>query len=555
MQPPADRRSNLSLSEIDAHLQTHSSPELRWLWQAFRRSQQPLSTVDDAAVRQLRARHMGAVFAHPIRLTLASVVVAVLAYLHLRNLARPGPLSALDQLVPALLALLSIYLLWFFVAVVARTVLYPWKSLVAQELAFMLSQRDYRAYLNGTERVRQTLCRLRRLGVTDAWDNPRYRLWISADGAELVTPMSQGEYVQTALREVLGRKEGRRFRPGRHFASLNNGKQSVTRFLAAHQPELAAARQGTLSGARAVTLLSELRERELIPDSAGYKYLNNVLHSLQSGLCVPAGVVAMSVWNRDPWSDLPRATDFYSSASLRGRSWRDVLQRRTKGLLGPFGYLRNKGIAALDFSSSRGQRARVRVVAAIATDSALGPQPVLLVDAVEGSYAVAPTVIRRGVEQFARDAGFARVLYYRFPLNRVPKRFVRALAELDSGQVQLEQCRLQCVDASSREYLDAFGWPLEPFEYAYPRGVVIGYGVNVTAKPGSAPTAPRVAQWALHYGRRWSLWLLTLSALASMSWVLVRVDPRLLAPAAGIGLLVWVCDTLLSRSPAPRRCP
>ena len=363
-------------------------------------------------------------------------------------------------------------------------------------------------------------------------------------GYASVERMGAAEYARYALLEVLGSKQDRSFRPGRYVDNLKSRKKSVTRFVASHQEMLAASREGTLSVEFGTRLLEVLRESEMVPGSAGDKFLESVISSLRADDFIPGGVVEAAVWKRDPWEDLTHSRDFYSSASLRGDSFMDSLERRSKGMLGPFGYLRNKSLSALDFKTSEGRSVRARLAAATFVDSQGGERPVLFVDAVEGRFEIKPALVRHAVEGYARAAGFDRVFYHRYPLNRVPARFVSYLVDSDAC---LEELEIEYVDAVRREYLDAFGLPLEPLEYAYPKGRVIGYSVDTGGGLDREPVVPGPLKLALYAVKdKGLLWAMVLSSFAGLGWMLERFQPDWLLPAGAICAFALAYELVIS---------
>lgn len=453
-------------------------PELRWLWRRWQRSGR-----EAGCTAARRARHM-----QPCLAPLASLLVGASVFVNAGLYA----VSWAEVPVRLLLALLAIYGFWFFLALWRRR---DWKDLCADDLAFMLAQPSYREWLEGTpvfERVRAQ--------VGPLWDDPGYCVCYTPELAVVPRPT-----VREALREVLGSKENGSFKPGRYFPHLREGKKSVARFLAQH---------GVSDSPASLERLLE----EMKPGSAGERYLLDML----SGE-LPRGMVEVSVWKRDPWVDLTRASDFFSSASLPSDGWKAFLERRTKGMLGPFGYLRNPSISALDFRTAEGRCVRARIAAARS-----GEALVLFVDAVEGRYDVRPRLVQRALEDYARAVGFDAVVYHAHPLNKVPRRFVRSLQGSPVG------VRLAFLEGAQREYLDAFGWPLEPFEYARPVGTV-----SACVVPLTSVRVERRPDW--RFPKEKVLPLVVGAACLTLAWALARTAPVLVPPVALLfGLaLMW----------------
>jgi len=450
--------------------------ELRWLWRRWLRSGRPAGC---STAR--RARHM-----QPCLAPLASLLVGAAVFANAGLYAT----SAAELPARVLLSLLAVYGFWFMLALWRRR---DWKDVCADDLAFMLAEPSYRDWLAATPAAQRV-----RAEVGPLWDDPSYSVCYTPELETVERPT-----MRDALREVLGAKVDGRFKPGRYFAHLREGKRSVSRCVQALPDERLALE----------TLLGEM-----LPDSAGERYVRDML----SGE-LPRGLVEVSVWARDPWVDLTRASDFYSSASLPPDTLRAALERRTKGMLGPFGYLRNPSISALDFRTAEGRCVRARLAAARS-----GQALVLFVDAVEGRYDVRPRLVARAVEDYARAAGFDAVAYHAHPLNKVPRRFVRSLNGPAVG------VRLAFLECAEREYLDAFGWPLEPFEYARPVGTVSAHVVPLTGV-----AVDRVADW--RFPKENVLPLLVASTALCLAWVLARTAPAALPPTAlafGLALIL-----------------
>ena len=205
---------------------------------------------------------------------------------------------------------------------------------------------------------------------------------------------------------------------------MKDAKKSVSRFVKAYQDKLTESRDGKLSKEDGIILLRQLLNQELVKNSAGWKFLLDTINTLKSDEPMPKGHIEAYNWDRDPWTDLTCSTDFYSSASLRGNTFIDDLERRSKGMLGTFGYIRNKSISNLDFRTSEGRSVRARLAATKTIDLYGETKSILFVDAVEGSLNIEPAIIKLAIEDYARICQFDAILYHRFPLNKVPLRFI-----------------------------------------------------------------------------------------------------------------------------------
>lgn len=499
------------------------SSETDWLEARFKASGRSSASLNEADIAAARRAHIGTLLRLPALTGAASLAAAALLerWLSSHFGVSQGD-AAVDRAVPVVMALLCVYAAWFSAAVFQRTLLRPWDDVAAADLTFMLSRPEgWRAWLGGTLRAQAARERLAALGVGAAWDDPAWRIRLKSDGegfrpVEALAPL---EAVRRAVREVLGHKDGGSFVPGRFVDNLKDRKASVTRLVKAHQEALTALREGRLSVESGGELLKSLRA-ELKDGSAGARAVEGVLGELAGTL--PAGVLEAAVWAREPLADLGSASDFFSSASLRTGSWQDALVRRTKGALGPFGYLRNPSVSALDFRTKDGRGVRARLGAVVARGRGRDAEAALFVDAVEGRFDVRPSAVRAALEAYARACGFKSVLYHAFPLNAVPRRFVDSLAATGARPSAL---RIEYVDSSEREYLDAWGLPFEPFEYAFPRGLVYAFVVPVdgqAARLGDAPTAARL--FVRRARARGLLWGMAVGALLCAAWSAMRAS-------------------------------
>lgn len=465
-------------AEIDARMERDGFPEMERLWTRFKRRRKPIP--DNATLRRWRRAHMAARW--------LPVVLGVTA-----GIAFPLPMSVGVA-----------FLTWYAVLSIQRYVISPFARIMECDLAFMLSGGDFVRPRDGMH------------DVHPLWDNPAYR------SPPLPDPT---EFVRACLRDLLGCKVDRRFRPGRFHDSLRDKKQSVTRFVKTFGDRL---RKPDAN------LLRELRA-EVLPESPGANRIAEALRAIDEGHYLVASEVRAEIWQRDPWIDLTHQEEFFSSASLRGVKW---IGRGPKGRIGTFGYLRNPSISALDFRTKDGRQVRARIALAeteTGTDSGPGISlRVLFVDGVEGTNAIAPRIILEGLRDYAVAMGVAAVVFNGHTHNMVPKRILRHL------DAPVREVKLRYLDDTEREYLDAFTLPIEPFEYAYPRGTVVGPVVDLDSggdpEPGDLDSergavvgrAPRPLSRVLAALRLQALWLFTLPAFGAALWMVARERPEML---------------------------
>jgi hypothetical protein len=507
---------------VEAALAARGGAETRWLWGRFKASGRALGALSEATVSAARRRHIGALLLWPAASGAASLAAAAALERRLAAHFSVFPGAALvDRLMPVLLAGLCVYAAWFTAAVVQRTWLHPWGRIASGDLAFMLSRGGWRAWLAGTLRAQAVRERLAAFAVNGRWDDPAWAMRLKAEGGEYrpVEALAPLEAARRMVREVLGHKDGPNFVPGRYLDNLKERKASVTRFVKGNQEALTALREDRLPVPGALALLEALAA-ELKEGSAGARAVAGVLGELTGRGALPSGVVEAKVWAREPLEDLGSAADFFSSASLRTGSWKDAFVRRTKGALGPFGYLRNPAVSAMDFRTKDGRGVRARLGAVLVRGHGRDPEAALFVDAVEGRFDVRPSAVRAALEAYARDCGFKAVLYHAFPLNAVPRRFVAAV---EASGAPLRALDVAYVDASEREYLDAWGLPFEPFEYAFPHGRVYAFVAAAGEATGELGTVPsRAAVLARGARARGLLWGMAAASVAAAGWAAMR---------------------------------
>ncbi len=541
--------STHTIEEIDLMMKDKGFYELRVLWDVFNRSKKGLDEINDSELIDLRKKHMGGIISHPIVLALALSVTTSLAYSYFYNSFPPVGSSFVKLVSHAFIgvnALLSSYAALFFAVIFQRVVIQPWKSISALDLASMLRQRNYGEWFNKTDAATRVMAELKLMGVNGQWDNSNYRAYYKSGGAKTDFQVeSPSEFVQNTLRSVLGYKEGKRFVPGRFVDSLTEKKKSVTAFVKKRQVDINKNKLGELSTKEGLDLLSDLLDNFLLSESPGYEHVKNRINSIKRGSFLPDGVIEVKVWGRDPWVDLTNQKDFFSSASLRGGKMNDSLQRRTKGLLAPFNYMRNKSITALDLSTKDGRSVRVRAAASIYREASGRERSIFYIDGVEGRFDIKPRLIKKAIEDYAKTAGFDAVLYYKHPLNKVPERFVK---HIENTGASLEELNIRYVDSTTREYLDAFGRPFEPFEYAFPKGKVLGYIVELgeeIIRDNTIPTPLRLF-W-IKAQKKYTLLAIALLSSISLGWVIWKTEPALILPLGLATAAVLIYDSFFQR--------
>jgi hypothetical protein len=518
-------------------------PEMAKLWRGFEARKGSIAELSDEQIASRHDRHTAPFYGRPklVGGVLFATGAAAALAMQVVGIGGSAALTSAGSAVGVAL------LLGFAVTGIQRYCSFPMARLMEDSLASMLSVVDYRKQHERSERTQDVRQKLEVLGASDAWDNPEYRMvyrrllpkqpaspWVAEQ------PRTTEQIVQVTLRDYLGSKDPvrRKFVEGRYTKDLINGKRSVTTYVSRFKTALELSREGLLPAAEGVAILTVLRDEFLSPQTEGYARLQQTLTSLGSSRPIGSGEFEARIWQRDPWVDLTHQEEFYSSASLRGVK---SIGRDSKGRLGTFGYLTNPSISALDFSNHRGRQVRVRLGAATAVREGGEPVAVLFVDGVEGSNSVPTEVVRQGVEDYARTGNFAAVVYNSRTHNQNPKRFVAALAKAGVPERAVQICYL---DHGRREYLDAFGIPIQPFEYCRPSGVVVARVVQldplrpVQARQLSLPDRVRT------FLRMNSLGLLVGGSLSFAGFTVWQSGEPLLLPlaglaAVGIGLNSW----------------
>jgi hypothetical protein len=539
--------SDLTDEEIHRRMREDGFPEMEALWRQYERLPPERREPGEDVLLRARRQHMGALVGHPFVMLVTPTAVALLAFRYFFDFI---PLLASSARTPALVLMAALFafnaafLFWYVALTVQRYLVHSMGEIMALDLAHMLRKRDYRRWLDGLPRSRGVVEGLRALGVSDIWDDPEYRArYLLREGdIKRLPDQDPHAFVQAVLREVLGYKDGvtRRFQPGRYYDSLKRKKRSVTAFVAKNQEQIRQNKAGELPVGEGITLLRELRDDHVEPGTPGEKRLTDCIEAIESGHYLTGGTVQAEIWQRDPWVDLTHQEEFFSSASLRGVKW---FGRGPKGRLGTFGYLRNKSISALDFRTRRGRAVRARLGAAITRDADGRARPVLFVDGVEGSNAVSPRLVATALRDYAEAAGFALVGCNHFSHNAVPRRFARHLGRMGAP---LREMTLRYADDSEREYLDAFTLPVEPFEYAHPRGTVVG---RVLPVDGSlhVGTEPRLLTRLVAGLRLEALWIVTGSALGCTLWMMWHVSPVAFGTFAALAALAIAAHLLIQR--------
>jgi hypothetical protein len=474
--PSKNHSLPISREQVTERMQVDGFPELALIWEHAVKSapREDLRTV--AEVVEIITSHTKPLFGRPA-LALASfttgAALAAHAYLPISGLATGASSAFLQLWLTGNLAMLAS----LSACGLQRYIVAPLMNTMSNALETMLRSENFRSVLEESPRFSAFRERREQLALTSRWDDPDYRTAYVRSNREWQSyePPSFELQIHTLFQEFLGSKDSqtRSFVPGKNTPHLIDQKKSVTRFISRYQSELSSSRNGELDIDRGIALLRALRESEVRAGSDGDRMLSLEIDRIERRVNVKSGMIVAEVWKRDPWVDLTHQEEFYSSASLRGVK---KMGRGSKGRLGTFSYLYNPAISMLDFSNDKGRVVRARcglVQAALADGRKVSA---VFVDGVEGSNAVPESVILKGLKDYALACNADVLCVNAFPLNLVPQRFAR-YAAAQGGK--LKSVPLEFLDADSKEYLDAFGIPVQPFEYATPRGKVLSYVVDL----------------------------------------------------------------------------
>lgn len=492
-----------SRAEISSRLERDGFPELVRHWKRFLRLGIEPERIEPSSLERSRNAHTAPLFGR-MRLVFGLLfAVAVAAGYALTAYTDQGGSSVgtLPAWITATLIGASILCLMVYaIMTLQRYVAHPMENILAVEVAFALSVVQFGSWLTSTAAAEAVVARLERLGVSSAWDDPTYATsYVSTErGIERTVPLTVSQLTLETVRDLVGRKENRKHVPGRYFAALIDGKRSVTAICEKYKEEIQLCKEEALDPERAAEVLGGI-EAFVAEEHPVRDYLRERIAFVRSKTILRPGEIRTEIWQRDPWVDLTHQAEFFSSASLRGVH---PMGRSSKGRLGPFGYLFSKSVSALDFRNKQGRVVRARLGAAFNRET---ERAILFVDGVEGTNAISPSVIRVAIEDYARACGFGFVLYNAFAHNQVPKRFIRFVAQ---GGLDRRSVDLSYAEADSRLYLDAFGLPLEPFEYALPKGRVIGYLACLQGEIQAPGRAPLLREEAYQWARVNCLWIL-----------------------------------------------
>ncbi len=534
----------MSTVQIEKRLAVDGFPELERHWRKFL-SLHPDGKPPSFVELMVRTkRHTQILFGTPrLVLLMAAIFAMPVAWLYAESIAaamvQRGLLFAKSLwllLFIATWATINLTLLIVYcIMLVQRYVSSPLERLLADWVGWMLSEDSIRTFLGNTKKIESKNLTITNPRIALDWEENGWDCWLVKQQHEWITvPKKQPEdMIHDWLIAFLGTKDEvrRKFVSGVYYPSLREGKASVTRFCRQHAEELHRNRNHELAVTDGIDLLEALLAEELVAESEASIRLQRFLTAARKNDFFPEHGLEARIWRRDPFLDLTHQTEFYSSASLRGIK---AMGRGSKGRLGTFGYLMNPSIFAIDFSNSTGRCVRARVALAMLSSSNQNLRPFLYVDGVEGSNAVALHAVHQALLQFAIDHQLDAVFYNQYPYNRIPQRMVRTI----SHEVNRTEVSIRYLDSTVQQYLDAFGWPIEPLEYAFPHGTVIGYWFATHGKV--LGRKPKWQTMLIQTIKMYSLWILMGECLLFAIFATATVAPwfiPILGLIAAIGIV------------------
>ncbi len=517
---PSGPRSN---DAVRSRLQVDGFPELVLAWQQFEALSIDTDKINPIEVEKLRQKHMRYIGVPEV---LGTALGATFGWAFARiSLPLEDPLlSVVGAWTAANIGGLGGYA----GMMLRRYALAPLKRAIGLETGQMLGAIDFRGQVEDGARAIELRAQLQSRGITAAWDDPTYcRQYRTEQGkVEAVEEISDAEITLRALRAVIGWKdrERRKHQPGRFATDVRGGKSTIAHFVSEHDELLKSAREGSLSAEQGARLLASLIEI-VGPESGAERFLRSEISLLSGTSRLRPGVVQAEIWKRDPWVDLTHQEEFFSSASLRGVK---LIGRGPKGRLGCFDYLHAPEFSCLDLRNDSGRKVRCRMLIAEARNASGGQVPVLFVDGVEGSNAIRPEVVDRALYDYALSCGVQGLVFNCTVHNQTPARFSRYISEQPG--IQTGSVNIAALGSQAPMYLDSLGFPLEPFEYARPRGRVCATVKPISSEALEICTPLRSIDRAREFIRHNLLWCLVAESVLFSAVMTSMSEPRALIP-------------------------
>lgn len=353
-------------------------------------------------------------------------------------------------------------------------------------LPSFLKRSNFKCWFENTDYTRQVSRKMKKNGIGDMWDNPDYeKVYTKTNGKNgeevgaVDSEVSHIQFTMEKIHEILGRRnETGKHVQGKLTNSLKRGLKTAKRIVRDYGDLIDDLKSGSLSLDNCIFLFNEIKNVHIRPNSVGEREIDSAIDVLAKGIKSLKGAICVKVWDRDPYKDLSSSKEFNCCAFLGGI--RD---------LGVFGYLLNKSITCLDFSSGDKRIARVIMGASyhMIEDKKV---PILLIDSVEGTLSLDRRIILKAICDYAAACGFKKIIFNKKVTNVVSRKMIEFLAKQNFREGKVA---IKLFDAISGEYLEAFErnvfretflrmlvWlPGNTKDYNYPKGKVTGYIVPV----------------------------------------------------------------------------
>lgn len=477
--------ATLSVTEIDSQMSQRGFKEMSRIWDHFKKLKIEPSSISESELHKLRAQHYSTTVVNPLVDTLLTVTVGSLSGAALYSLV--GEFTSIPQMPPALGNAFQLWGIANFCFLTLCATTYIRRSLgsslnrlLSLELASALSKPDFRSWHDGQFSAGITKVYCEKFKI-QRWDDPTYKQKYSSSG-EVIDDRSSSEsqFVRAAAAEIIGKfnQTSRKHETGRLFTALKDGKNSINRIISAHSETLKDLREERFNPEASINFLLAIAAELKSPGTsdsgsesiAANRHLESVVTAIKTKSFLLPGQIVAKVWQRDPWEDLTKQSEFFCSAALRGNS---LMERTTKGILAPFSYINNKSVSALDFYTSTGRIVRARIGAVLAKNKTGEFAPALFVDGVEGTSALSVKAVVAAIQDYASACGFKNLLFNAYPFNRMPAKVAHHVSKI----APLKEVDLKYFDSDSPVYLDARGLPIAPFEYSKGTGRVLAYSL------------------------------------------------------------------------------
>ncbi|MCK5288340.1 MAG: hypothetical protein KAJ79_04700, partial [Candidatus Omnitrophica bacterium] len=360
------------------------------------------------------------------------------------------------------------------------------RKIVEREIVELLAPHNFKNYLEEKQNTQIVIKTLSVLGINKNWDNPAYIKFYRKTGNKVEEIRSSEDHIgltQGALREFLGYEDkGELIYTSwtRHIL----GQEIVAEKIKLDREEIInRVQDGNVTKDECLQLLRYIAEKYTNKGSKGRKKLYEYISFIETGKLM-SGVVKVSVWKRDPYSDLGSSKESASCRFLGG-----------KEELGIIKYLKTKSIVMLYFDTAN-EKKKIKV-ALMAGTCMLGTkkESILLVDGLKGSSKVDKEIILTSLEDYAIRCGFSNIFYNTYyddgeievkHLKRAWIRYLRDRYGKNEGFLFVRS-----VDCRYKQVLNAFFFDrtakrgnfirsmvLNQWLWRYPVGYVRGYFIN-----------------------------------------------------------------------------